>query len=293
MKKAVVVGGSGFIGSHVADCLTQKGYDTHIFDKIKSPWHDNKQNMTVGDIMDKDSLNKVISNASVVYNFAGISDLNYALEKPTDTAEMNIIGNLNIMESCVKNKIDRFVFASTIYVNSNQGGFYRCSKIASEKYLEEFQKTYGLNYTILRYGSLYGPRADNNNGILKIITRAIEQNKLVYEGHKDTIREYIHVIDAAESSVLALNKEFQNQTLTLTGQQSIKVIDLLKMIGEILDIPEDRTKILTKHQIGHYVRTPYAQQIKFTKKLVPNHYVDLGEGILQIINELRSSNNKK
>mgnify|MGYP001270521224 CR=1 FL=1 len=290
MKKAVVIGGSGFIGSHVADCLCNNGYDTYIYDQKESPWLSSNQHMIVGDILDKEKLNKILAKANVVYNFAGISDLNFALNEPVQTAEINIIGNLNIMEACKNNEVDRFIFASTVYVNGNEGGFYRCSKIACEKYLEEFQKTYGLNYTILRFGSLYGPRADNNNGILKIISKAIKENKLIYEGHKDTTREYIHVIDAAEASIVAINKEFKNQTLTLTGQQTIKVSDLLKMIAEILDIPEKETEIVDKNQIGHYIRTPYAQQTKLTKKIVPNKYVDIGEGILQIINELKESN---
>ena len=165
--------------------------------------------------------------------------------------------------------------------------FYKCSKIACENYLEEFHKSYGLNFTILRYGSLYGPRADSNNGIFRIIKKAISENELIYEGHIDTTREYIHVTDAAESSVLVLDKEYENQTLTVTGQQTIKVIDLLKMIGEILDISEKKIKIIDKYQIGHYIRTPYALQKKFSKKIVPNKYVDIGEGILQIVNELQ------
>ena len=287
MKKALVIGGSGFIGSHVADCLTNKGFDVTILDQKTSQWLNSKQKMTVGNILDRNILNQSISKANIVYNFAGISDLNTALNKPIESAEMNIIGNLNILEACKKHKVERFCFASTVYAQSEEGGFYRCSKIASEKYIEEFQKIYGLNYTILRYGSLYGPRADSNNGMLKIISKAVNDKKLSYEGHIDTIREYIHVVDAAEATVSVLKKEFKNQTLTLTGQQSIKVIDLLKMIGEILGIPEKKIKIKNKHQIGHYIRTPYAQKTKFTKKIVPNQYVDIGEGVLQIINELR------
>ena len=290
MKKVVVIGGSGFLGSHVADYLTISGYKTTIFDKKLSPWLSKKQNMIIGDILDKDSLNQAISGAYAVYNFAGISDLNWSLDRPIDSAEINIIGNLNIMETCLKKKVNRYIFASTVYVQSNEGGFYRCSKIACEKYIEEYKNIYGLNYTILRYGSLYGPRADDNNGILKILKKAIKDKRLIYEGHQDTTREYIHVLDAAEATVLSLNTGFKNQTLTLTGQQTIKVIDLLKMIGEILNIPENKTKIVKKRQIGHYIRTPYAQQNKFTKKLVPNKYIDLGEGILQIIEELNQTN---
>ena len=289
MKKVLVIGGSGFLGSHVSDCLTNDGYDTTIFDQKISPWLSKNQKMIVGDILDKKILNQAISKANFVYNFAGISDLNTALDKPTKTAEMNIIGNLNILEACKKHKVKRFCFASTVYAESKEGGFYRCSKIASEKYIEEFQKVYGLDYTILRYGSLYGPRADSNNGMLKIINKAVKDKKLLYEGHIDTKREYIHVLDAAEATVSVLENKFKNQTLNLTGQQSIKVLDLLKMIGEILGISESKIKIINKQQAGHYVQTPYALTKKFTKKLVPNHYIDIGEGILQIINDLKNN----
>lgn len=292
MKKALVIGGSGFVGSHVADSLTNKGYETTVLDKTLSPWLTKKQRIIIGDILNEKILNKAISNKDIVYNFAGISDLNSALNKPIKSAEMNIIGNLKIMNACRKYQVKRFIFASTVYVQSNEGGFYRCSKIASEKFIEEYQKVYGLNYTILRYGSLYGPRADHNNGMLKIISKAVKNNKLLYDGHKDTIREYIHVIDAADATTSILKNEFKNQTITLTGQQSIKVIELLKMIGEILDIPEKKIKIKinNRHQPGHYIRTPYAIQKQFTKKLVPNQYVDIGEGVLQIINELKNKN---
>ena len=72
----------------------------------------------------------------------------------------------------------------------------------------------------------------------------------------------------------------------------IKFFNLKKfffLVSKKLNIPEEKTKIIEKYQIGHYVRTPYAHQTKFTKKLVPNKYVDIGEGILQIINELKQT----
>ena len=287
MKRVLVIGGSGFLGSHVADLLTQKKFKVTIFDIKKSPWIKNDQKIILGDILDKKKLNQAISKSDIIYNFAGIADLNEALTKPTQTANLNIMGNLNVMEACIKYKIKKFVFASTVYVNSDEGGYYRCSKIASEEYLKEFGKTEGLNYTILRYGSLYGPRSDKNNGMYKILYEAVKNNRVVYKGHPETIREYIHVLDAAESSVMVLNKEFNNQILTLTGQQTIKVAEILKIICEILDIPEKKIRIIQEKQNGHYIRTPYAYREKFNKKLVPNRYIDIGEGILEIIKSLK------
>ena len=76
------------------------------------------------------------------------------------------------------NKVKKFVYASTVYVNSKEGGFYRCSKSASENYVEEYSNFYHLDYTILRFGSLYGPRSDDSNGLLNIVRNAVKHKKL-------------------------------------------------------------------------------------------------------------------
>ena len=100
MKKAVVVGGSGFIGSYVADCLCEAGYQVTIYDRAQSNWLRNDQEMVIGDVLDADKLNSVITGAEVVYNFAALADLNQAIGKPLETVNINILGNVNVMEAC-------------------------------------------------------------------------------------------------------------------------------------------------------------------------------------------------
>ena len=288
MKKVVVVGGSGFIGSHVADRLSDVGYHVTIYDKIKSQWLRNDQKFIIGDVQDSEKLNQIIAGAEVVYNFAAISDLNQALKEPIKTININILGNLNVLEACRTNGVRRFIYASTIYVHSREGGFYRCSKHASEAYVEEYQKIYGLDYTILRYGSLYGPRADHTNGLHRIIKSALENGVVSYEGDIDAMREYIHVEDAARTSVDAINDDFINESIVLTGQEPMPVLDMLKMLAEILGIPKDSIEFIESDQAGHYIRTPYAYQPKLGKKFIPPIHVDLGQGLLQMINELQT-----
>ena len=154
MKKAVVFGGSGFIGSHVSDYLTKVGYQVTIYDTKESQWLLEGQKMVIGNIDNIEKINQTIAEAEVVYNFAALADLNEAIKEPIKTIKINILGNLNVMEACCKHRVKRFVYASTVYVHSREGGFYRCSKQASESYIEEYQRVYGLEYTILRYGSL-------------------------------------------------------------------------------------------------------------------------------------------
>ena len=289
MKKAVVIGGSGFIGSHVADELTASGFSTTIFDLSRSNWLKDDQEMISGDIQDFEAIRDAVKNAEVVYNFAALSDLNDALSKPFETLSINIIGNFNALEACRLENVKRFIYASTVYVHSREGGFYRCSKQASEAYVEEFKRTYDLDYTILRYGSLYGPRSDNSNGMRQIIKNALLNRKLSYGGHKDSMREYIHVADAAKASIVALGEEFKNESVVLTGHEPMKVLDVLKMLGEILGLPESAIEFVDGDYEGHYIRTPYAYQPKLGRKYIPPMHVDLGQGILQVINEVEKS----
>ena len=287
MSKAVVTGGSGFIGSHVADHLCNQGYDVVVYDKKESPWLRDDQQMVVGDILDADCVNEAIEGAEVVFNFAAFADLNEAIDQPTKTAEVNILGNLNVLEACRSHGVSRFMYASTVYVYSREGGFYRCSKQSSEHYVEEYQRNYNLDYTILRYGSLYGPRADDANGLYKVVQEAIRTGKLRYAGHPESMREYIHVDDAARASVVALGDEFKNESVVLTGQEPMRVFDMLKMLAEIMGISEDSVEFSDDSYAGHYIRTPYAYQPKLGRKYCPPMHVDLGQGLLQLIDEVR------
>jgi UDP-glucose 4-epimerase len=87
----------------------------------------------------------------------------------------------------------RFVFASTVYVYSESGSFYRASKQAAERFVEAYYERYGLPFSVLRYGSLYGRRADQRNGIYRLLKQALEQRTIAYEGSAEAMREYIHV----------------------------------------------------------------------------------------------------
>ncbi len=285
--RVCVIGGSGFLGSHVADQLSNAGHEVSIYDRSPSLWLQPGQAMRVGDLLDFDALQEAVKGCDAVYNFAAIADLNDALDKPTEAAKINVLGNINVLEACRKQDVKRFVYASTVYVHSREGGFYRCSKQAAELFVEEYQRRYGLNFTVLRYGSLYGPRSDHHNGLWRIVKKAVETSKIIYEGSPEAMREYIHVEDAARASVTALGEEFCNQHVVLTGQEQIRVIDLLKMLAEILGVPQE-VEFTESNYSGHYVRTPYAYQTRLGRKYAPALHVDLGQGLLQLIADVQS-----
>lgn len=288
MKKVCVVGGAGFLGSHVCDQLSEAGYQVLIYDRVASPWQRTDQTMVEASILDDAALNDAIMGCEAVYNFAAIADLDEALDKPLETVKVNILGNAMVLEACRRHEVRRYVYASTVYVHSREGGFYRCSKHAAEQFAEEYQRRYGLDYTVLRYGSLYGPRSDQHNGLWRLVKKALETGRVSYEGSPEAMREYIHVEDAARASVAALGEEFRNQHVVLTGQEPMRVMDMLKMLAEILGMPQ-AVEFIESNHAGHYIRTPYAYQTRLGRKYVPPLHVDLGQGLLELIGEVRNN----
>jgi len=287
MKKVVIFGGSGFLGGYVADELTNRGYKVVIADRVKSKYIQSSQQFIEVDILNQDSVKTVISGADYVYNFVAVANLDEAIDKPILTMQINVMGNINIIEACRQNgNIKRFIYASSAYALSEDGSFYGISKRASEKVIEEYFKRYGLKYTIIRYGSVYGERESHNNYIYNLIETALQSGKLEYKGDGEDIREFIHAADTAKLSVDILkSSEFENQHLILTGIEKMKRIELLTMINEILGNKLEIKNIDYNH-FGHYKITPYAFHPTIAKKLVANPFIDLGQGLLEVIRSI-------
>jgi UDP-glucose 4-epimerase len=282
--KVLVTGGAGFLGSHVVDALHARGHQVTIFDRTPSKFADAT---IVGDLVDLPAVSAAVAGHDAVYHLGGFADLNAAKTRPLDTVHANIFGTINVLEAMRAHGISRFLFASTAYVYSREGGFYRCSKQACESYIEEYARAFALRYTVIRYGSLYGPRADATNGVYRLLRTAMAEGRLVYSGAPDDIREYIHVEDAARLSVDVLDPAYEGQHVMLTGASPTRAGDLFMMFQEILG---RRIEIDYRHLegpgSGHYAVTPYAYTPRPGKKLVLTHYVDMGQGLLRMVEDL-------
>lgn len=292
MDKVVVVGGSGFMGSHTADELSNRGFDVTIFDKSKSPWLKENQNMIEGDMLDIDQVSKAIKGAKFVYHFGGVADIEEAKKNPFHTINHNVIGAAVLMEAAAKNGVKRVIYASTMYVYSPYGSFYRASKQAAETIIEAYTEKYSLEHTLLRYGSLYGPRAQDWNGLKKYVNQVIRKGKLNYSGTGSERREYIHVKDAARLSVDVLDEKHKNQAITVTGNQVLSSEELIEMIFEIAGVKKDVKIDGEAKSTDHYLMTPYRYTPKAAKKLVPDEFIDLGQGIFEIVEEIYNEVNE-
>ncbi|MBV9465794.1 MAG: NAD(P)-dependent oxidoreductase, partial [Solirubrobacterales bacterium] len=150
---------------------------------------------------------------------------------------------------------------------------------------------HGLDFTILRFGTVYGPRADRHNSVRGYLRQALRDHRIVAAGTGEEIREYVHVRDAARSSVQVLEEEFRNQRVVLTGHHAMRFRDLLEMIREIVGDVELELRAPdagdARHgDSGHFTRTPYSFRPKLARKLVANPYLDMGQGLLECLEEI-------
>jgi len=288
----LITGGSGFLGSHVADAIADAGHNVTILDLKPSPYLRPEVKMVIADILDADAMNNAMNNIDMVFHMAALADLDTAHNNPFDTMKINVLGTTNILEAARLNNVKRLIFASTIYVYSRTGSFYRVSKHACELLLEAYHERYGLGHTILRFGTLYGTRANDHNSVLRYLKEALTTGKINFYGTGNEVREYINVSDAANICVKILDEEFADQTLILTGHHRMRLSELLDMINEILG----NNITITHHNEeskSHYTQTPYSYIPRIGKKIVSNTYCDLGQSLVEILNEIHSQKSEK
>ena len=281
MKKVLVFGGFGFLGHYLVHELLNRGYKVTVADIHENEKLESKITYVKCDITSKKNVESVFKNMQfdVVYNLAGFANLDTAVKYPIETIQLNVIGNMHILEQCVKNKVSRFVYASSAYAMSNKGSFYGISKLASEKIIEEYLKKYSLPFTILRYGSVYSERSYDNNYIYNLVKTAVLEGEINHNGDGNELREYIHAADASKLSVDVIESEdFKNLHVILTGNERMKRSDLFNMIKEILN-----NKVMINYKNdgyhNHYNFTPYSFEPSVSKKLSANPHIDMGQGL--------------
>ncbi|KKM68627.1 hypothetical protein LCGC14_1459010 [marine sediment metagenome] len=286
-KKILVTGGSGFLGSHICDALSNENNKLDIMDKIPSTFLKPNQKMIIGDILDRKKLFEAMKGVDTVYHLAALADINKTWNSPSETMKVNVLGTTNVLEAARLNGVKRFIFASTLYCDSRAGSLYRVSKQAGELLVKAYHERCGMEYIILRFGTLYGTRAKDNNSVRGLLKQALS-GKIDYMGTGREVREYIHVRDAAKICA-TLGDKHVGETLILTGYHRIVLSDLLDMIKEIMG---NKIKIVyhPKDNRAHYEQVPYSFERKSCKRIVPETYYDLGGSLVEILEEI---NNEK
>ncbi len=252
--KILVTGAAGFIASQVADAFINEGHKVFVLDNLATGFEHNINPKAVfikKDIGDK-SLSELFENEKfdVVNHHAAQMDVRRSVADPAFDANTNILGTLNLLQNCVKTGVKKFMFASTGgAVYGEQDYFpadekhptsplspYGISKLAVEKYLFFYAAQYKLNYTILRYANIYGPRQNpfGEAGVVAIFsTRLLKDEQTIINGNGEQTRDYVFVGDVVKANVLALNDD-KNDIYNIGTGIETDVNELFKMINKIV-----------------------------------------------------------
>ena len=240
-----LIGGNGFIGSHVYNVL-KKDHDVTVIDIAKSIGNHPYCHCNI--VKDIDKLNILLKEADIVYLFTAISEASKNQEDPTNAVSVNIVGLHNVLAACVKNNVKRIVFSSTGWVysecsenivdentslNLNAGtNLYSATKICGEVLIRSYQKCFGLDYTILRYGTIYGTGMNPRTAVNSFIAHACSGNPITI--NSNGYRNFIHVSDVAQgvADVSLYFDETKNQTINIDGDESISLLQVTKYIEE-------------------------------------------------------------
>lgn len=283
--KVLIYGGSGFLGRNLANYLNKKKHKVTVFDKKKIHFDKNIK-FIKGNILNLKQVKKATKGQDIVYNLAGISDIGDSIKNPILTTRINILGSVFTLEAAVKYTVKRYIFASSIYVLSKQGGFYKTSKKSVESFIEEYNKNNKLKYTILRFGSVYGNESDPRNGIKKILKSALNNKNIIYGGTSRAERRFLHVNDAIKASIAILKKKYVNKSVLITGNKKIKIKNLIKTIQRILKIKK-KVFFKRKPMMGHYDTNPFNDKPKKQIKYMVKPTISLSQGIINIISSLK------
>lgn len=244
-----VIGGSGFIGSHVVDKLMEQEHDVTVFDIMK-PHRDDVRHIYI-DITELSRATVALTGAyDVVYMLAAMADVNDVFRNPAEAGDVNIMAVANVLESARRNSIGRVIFASTVWVYEmaqqkevdeevplslfKTKHVYTASKVAAELYCHAYKELYKQAFTILRYGIPYGPRARGGTVIALFVRRALNGEPLTIMGDGSQFRNFIYVEDLAAGNVAALQKKAINNTYNLEGSRPVTIKEIAETVQKLI-----------------------------------------------------------
>jgi len=259
--KVIITGGAGFIGSHLVDFLVKKGFKVLVIDNLSSG---RKKNLNP-----KASFKKLdINNAHKLNNCFQEFLPDFVVHLAGKAFQTNVTGTINILKACVKNKVKKIIFASSAAVYGNSNKFpiqetqklapinpYGLSKTKAELKILFYHKKYNLNYSILRYSNVYGPRQrdDSEGGVISIFcNRAKFSKKVVIYGDGKQTRDFIYIDDVTKANYLSM-LSLKNFIANVSTGKETCILDLVKIIEKI---SRKKLKIIFKpHKKGEIKRS--------------------------------------
>lgn len=274
-KKAVVTGGAGFIGSHLADALLAAGYEVHVVDDLSNGKREQVPKAAIFhqvDVLDTLAITEIFKDAAVVFHEAALPRVPYSLEHPAESHRVNVDGTLSVLIAARDARVGRVVYAASASSYGNQDTVpltedmpaqpvnpYGYQKYMGELYMAMFADVYGLPTVSLRYFNVYGPGLDPDSPYALVFGRFITQMKngepLSIVGNGEQTRDFTHVSDIVRANLCAAesSRVGKGEIINIGAGRDVSVNTLAKLFGgaERTTLPE---RLEARHSRASVVR---------------------------------------
>jgi UDP-glucose 4-epimerase len=294
MEKIIVTGGAGFIGSHIVDALIELNYEVHVIDDLSAGKKENINPQAIFhnvDIRDKDKLVEIFKDVKYVFHEAAMPQVQYSIENPIETHDINITGLLNVLEASRLNKVKRFIFAASSAAYGDQDTLplvetmiakplspYGAHKYIGEVYCKLWAELYGLETVSLRYFNVYGQRQSIGGAYPCVVAKFVDLYKqgkpLTITGDGKQTRSFINVTDIAQANIMAMKSENigHGEVINIGTDETYSINKIAEVIGGEVVYIEKRVE-------------PYATSasiVKAKQLLDWSSKITLEEGILDL-----------
>lgn len=299
MKKVLVTGGAGFIGSHIHKLLLDKGYDVTVYDNLSRGFRhltDSKAEFILGSLNEKEKLEKALEGVDAVIHLASYIAVGESMENPLSYIENNIIGATYLLEAMRKVGVKKIIFSSSACVYGNPDklpltenstikeptNIYGFTKLTIENLLKFYHENYGFDVIILRYFNAYGPNESHvpeTHIIPNIIKAVLKKEPVPIYWKGEQVRDFIYVGDLASAHVDVLNLNGYQIFNVGTGIP-VKINDLLEKIFKIMN---DKTEIKDMGERAGDVEATYASSDKIKNVVGWEAKTSIEEGLKNTI----------
>ena len=281
MKKYVITGGAGFIGSHIAEYLCHEGHHVTVLDNLRTGFEKNLEELNVefvnGDIRDKDLVQEVVQNTDAIFHLAALVSVPESLLKLNECIDINVLGTINLLDTAKKNPKCKVILSSSA---ANYGDNpvlpkvetmfpepmtpYAITKLDGEYYLKMYYNQYHLETVSLRYFNVFGPRQSPKSAYAAavpiFINKALKNEPITIYGDGLQTRDFIYVKDVVRANILASQKGNETYNVALGHSTSI-----LEMAESIIEITNSRSEIQFSEERSGDIRHSKADPSKFNQ----------------------------
>ena len=261
-QKAVVTGGAGFIGSHIVDALLERGDEVHVVDDLsagKREYVNPKASFYKLDIRDREALISACAGADHIFHVAALPRVQFSIENPLETHEVNVTGTLNVLYAAAENRVKKVVFSSSSSVYGDQDTMplvetmsanpkspYALHKYIGERYCSVWSEVFSVPTVSLRYFNVYGPRQTADGSYPLVTARFLKQReegeKLTITGDGEQTRDFTHVRDVVRANLLAADSEAvgRGEAINIGAGSNISINRIAELVGGEVEHIEPR-----------------------------------------------------